>query len=76
MKGLRYSTKAKKDLKKYRNDPRKMQKLYEVLDMLVCDLRYLIHFLHINCKGITKAVWNAISKETFSLYELMKIAKL
>ena len=76
MKGLRYSTKAKKDLKKYRNDPRKMQKLYEVLDMLVCDLRYLIHFFHINCKGITKVVWNAISKETFSLYELMKIAKL
>lgn len=35
MKELHYSTKAKRDLKKYRNDPRKMQKLYEVMDMLI-----------------------------------------
>ena len=39
MRELRYSTKAKKDLKKYRNDPRKMQKLYEVLKMLVHDIK-------------------------------------
>ena len=39
MKELRYSTKAKKDLKKYRNDPRKMKKLYEVLDMLIHDVK-------------------------------------
>jgi mRNA interferase YafQ len=35
MKELRYSTKAKKDLKRYRNNPRKMKKLYEVLDLLI-----------------------------------------
>lgn len=35
MKELRYSTKAKRDLKRYRNNPRKMQKLYEVLNLLV-----------------------------------------
>lgn len=37
MKELRYSTKAKKDLKKYRNNPRKMQKLHEVLTLLIND---------------------------------------
>lgn len=31
MKEVRYSTKAKKDLKKYRNDLAKMQELYKVL---------------------------------------------
>jgi mRNA interferase YafQ len=35
MKELRYSTKAKKDLKRYRNNPRKMKKLYKVLDLLI-----------------------------------------
>lgn len=35
MKELRYSTRSKKDLKKYRNDARKMKKLYEVLDLLL-----------------------------------------
>jgi mRNA interferase YafQ len=38
MKELVYSTKAKKDLKKYRNNPNKMKKLYEVLEMLVNDI--------------------------------------
>lgn len=33
MKELRYSTKARKDLKKYRNNSRKMQKLYELLNL-------------------------------------------
>lgn len=35
MKTLHYSTKAKKDLKKYRNSPTKMRKLFEVLTMLI-----------------------------------------
>ena len=35
MKELRYSTKAKKDLKKYRTNHDKMDKLYQVLYMLV-----------------------------------------
>lgn len=35
MKELRYSTRSKKDLKKYRNDSRKMKKLYKVLSLLV-----------------------------------------
>ena len=35
MKDIRYSTKAKKDLKKYRNTPHKMQLLYEVLTLLI-----------------------------------------
>ncbi len=35
MKELHYSTKAKKDLKKYRNNLLRMKKFHEVLDMLV-----------------------------------------
>jgi|GEM_PF-2381225 len=38
MKKLHYSTRAKKDLKKHRNNPRKMEKLYEVLNVLVNDI--------------------------------------
>jgi addiction module toxin, RelE/StbE family len=38
MKELCYSTKAKKDLKKYRNNPGKMRKLYEVLEMLINEI--------------------------------------
>ncbi|WP_455668249.1 type II toxin-antitoxin system YafQ family toxin [Phocaeicola sp.] len=49
MKALHYSTKAKKDLKRYRNDIRKMRMLYEVLDMLVNDIKlppvYRAHML-------------------------------
>lgn len=55
MKELRYTTKAKKDLKKYRNDPRKMRKLYEVLRMLVNDIQlpptYRAHELKGNFQG-------------------------
>lgn len=45
MKELRYSTKAKKDLKKYRNNPRKMGKLYEVLNLLINELEIPENFL-------------------------------
>ena len=38
MKSLCYSTKAKKDLKRYRNNPAKMTKLYEVLEMLINEI--------------------------------------
>ena len=34
MKKIHYSTKSKKDLKKYRNDPKKMKGLFNVLNML------------------------------------------
>lgn len=36
MKKIHYSTKAKKDLKRYRNNPVKMEALYKVLDLLIC----------------------------------------
>ena len=35
MKTIHYSTKAKKDLKKYRNNIRRMEALYEVLSSLI-----------------------------------------
>lgn len=35
MKKIHYSTKSKKDLKKYRHNPKKMKGLFKVLDMLI-----------------------------------------
>lgn len=37
MKNVAYGSKAKKDLKKYRNDPQKIRKLLEVLQLLASD---------------------------------------
>ncbi|MBQ0155888.1 MAG: type II toxin-antitoxin system YafQ family toxin [Bacteroidales bacterium] len=54
MKEVRYSTKAKKDLKKYRNDLDKMRDLYEVLTTLASggtlDAKYRPHMLTGNYK--------------------------
>jgi mRNA interferase YafQ len=38
MKEVYYSTKAKKDLKKYKNNPKKMRILHEALYMLINDM--------------------------------------
>ena len=35
MKKIHYTTKSKKDLKKYRHNPKKMNGLFKVLDMLI-----------------------------------------
>lgn len=51
MKYIHYSTKAKKDLKKYRNNPRKMEKLYEVLNMLVNEIEVPESFQPHKLKG-------------------------
>ena len=54
MKEVRYSTKAKKDLKKYRNDLAKMHDLFVVLRTLASggtlDARYRAHMLTGNYK--------------------------
>lgn len=66
MKKIRYSTKAKKDLKKYRNDLPLMKALYDVLEKLANDValpkEYKAHAL----TETIKIVWNAISKTIFS----------
>lgn len=55
MKTIHYSTKAKKDLKKYRNNTRLMEALYEVLSSLVkgevVPEKYKPHELTGNYKG-------------------------
>ncbi len=49
MKELRYTSQAKKDLKRYRNNPDKMEKLFVVLQMLANDVplppKYKAHAL-------------------------------
>ena len=39
MKKLRFSTKARKDLKRYRNQPERMRRLFAVIDVLLKDER-------------------------------------
>lgn len=55
MRQVRYSTKAKKDLKKYRDNETCMRRLYEVLDYLIHDYplpaRYFPHKLTGQYKG-------------------------
>lgn len=55
MKKIHYSTRAKKDLKRYRNDIRLMRKLYDVLQYIVEGLpvpsQYLPHKLYGNYEG-------------------------
>lgn len=55
MKEIRYSTKAKKDLKRYRNDLDKMRELFQVLQVLASggelDQHYRPHMLMGNFKG-------------------------
>lgn len=54
MKEVRYSTKAKKDLKRYRHDIEKMKELFHVLQLLASgielDSRYHPHMLYGNYK--------------------------
>lgn len=54
MKAVRFSTQAKKDLKRYRHDLAKMQALYDVLQVLASgnklDSRYRPHMLTGNYK--------------------------
>ena len=54
MKEVRYSTRAKKDLKRYRHDLEKMRELFYVLQVLasgaVLDSRYRPHLLSGNFK--------------------------
>ena len=45
MKKVKYTTKAKKDLKRYRHDMEKMRRLYEVLDLLRRDIPLPAEFL-------------------------------
>lgn len=55
MKNIHYSTQAKKDLKRYRNDLVKMKELYKVLQILSSgkqlDMQYRPHFLSGEYKG-------------------------
>ena len=44
MKQVRYSTSAKKDLKRYRNNTRLMKALYDVLQMLIHDILLPPHY--------------------------------
>lgn len=45
MRKLNYSTAAKKDLKRYRNNPRKMKALFETLQYLLNDVTLPANYL-------------------------------
>ena len=51
MKQVHYSTSAKKDLKRYRNNIRLMKALYEVMQMLIHDIPLPQHYRPHMLKG-------------------------
>ena len=65
MKTIHYSTKAKKDLKKYRNNIRLMEALYEVLSSLVKGEAVPEKYKPMNLQEIIKAAWNVMSEMIF-----------
>ena len=82
MKSLHYSSKAKKDLKRYRSNVKKLHKLYEVLYMLVNDIElpavYKAHELVGDYKGCMEChiegdfllIWIDIESNTIEILRL------
>lgn len=62
MKTIHYSTKAKKDLKKYRNNIRLMEALYEAWSK---EKLFRKSISHMNLQEIIKAAWNVMSEMIF-----------
>lgn len=60
MKDIHYSSKAKKDLKRYRHKESLMKALYEVLQYLTNEEECLRGTIHINCTEIIKIAWSAM----------------
>ncbi|MDN5554834.1 hypothetical protein [Prevotella sp.] len=60
MKDIHYSSKAKKDLKRYRHKESLMKALYEVLQYLTNEEECLWGIIHINCTAIIKIVWSVM----------------
>ena len=57
MRKLRYTTAAKKDLKRYRNNPRKMAALYEALRYLLDDVPLPPDYLRHRLVGQYAGCW-------------------
>ena len=64
MRELKITSQFKKDLKKYQNQPKRIEKLKTVLGYLQQDIAIPQEYNHINLWANTKTVWNAILKVT------------
>ena len=67
MKELRYSTRAKKDLKRYRRDEAKMRKLYELIGYLLNGLSVPACFLPHKLTGSYKGCMECHVENDFLL---------
>ena len=63
MKTLRPTTQYKKDLKRYKNQPKKLAALRKVLLMLKNEQRIPNEYYPHTLKAITRIVWNVIYRE-------------
>lgn len=67
MKKLHYSTAAKKDLKRYRNNPRKMKALFETLQYLLNDVTLPANYLRHRLVGQYAGCWECHIENDFLL---------
>lgn len=62
MKTLHPSSQFKKDVKRIKNNPRKLEKLQEVLKMLATEVQLPENTKRICSRATTKIAWNATLK--------------
>ena len=67
MRKLHYSTSAKKDLKRYRNNLRKMESLFHVIEILVNDRPLPAKFLKHRLTGNYAGCWECHVENDFLL---------
>ncbi len=65
MKKLKPTTQYKKDYKRYRNNPKKLTKLFHILGLLQNEQPILWNTTRIHLKADMPGIWNATLKTTF-----------
>ena len=73
MKELKITSQFKKDLKRYQNKPKKIEKLKIVLSFLQQDITIPQEYNLISYQATTRIVWSVTLKMTHYLFGLMKI---
>lgn len=76
MRKLHYSTAAKKDLKRYRNNPRKMKALFETLQYLLNDVTLPANYLRHRLVGQYAGCWECHIENDFLLIWIDDDAKV
>lgn len=73
MKKLKASSQYKKDYKRFRNNPKKVEKLFRILELLRAEHLSRRNISRIYWWATMPVIWSAILKGTFCLYGLTPI---